>query len=252
MIIGIKNDYFVAMSITYQGNFEFPNKKFYYCLSNEFYFKEMPDLNDQHKELVNRDTSYFTGDPGKKLNVVGEGEENPEGAGGEEEPKEGEGGEGEESEDNRSEEPEIQVPPKDLTELDRLKYVTLAIENDCQIAPVGAFKMTAQHQVRRNEAFKGLDSTNSTNLDSYLHFRNVQTDEKKALLEEPSAPFNPNFLESISADEPKGCWNFQHDLSKKTVLGRSLMWPGYHFYHCHGKKKFGSVYIGDGLKNLEL
>lgn len=96
-----------------------------------------------------------------------------------------------------------------MTELDRLKYVTLAIENDCHIAPVGAFKMTAQHQVRRNEAFKGLTSASSTRLDSYLHFRNVQTEEKKILLDEPSAPFNPHFLEPISADEPKGCWNFQ-------------------------------------------
>jgi len=209
----------------------------------------MPDLNDQHKELVNRDTSYFLGDPAKKLNAVAEGEgEGEEPAAAEEEGKEGE----EAEEDDKSEEEEIKVPPKDLTEVDRLKYVVLAIENDCQIAPVGAYKMTAQHQVRRNEAFKGLDSSASTDLNSYLHFRNVQTDEKKALLDEPSAPFNSNFLESISGDEPKGCWNFQHDLSKKTVLGRSLIWPGYHFYHCHGKKKFGSVYIGDGLKNLEL
>ena len=45
-LVGIKNDYYVAMSITYQNVFEFPNKKFYYAMSNEFYFKEMPDLND--------------------------------------------------------------------------------------------------------------------------------------------------------------------------------------------------------------
>ena len=78
-----------------------------------------------------------------------------------------------------------------------MKYVTLAIENDCQIAPLGAFKMTSQHQVRRNEAFKGLTQENSLWLENYLHFRNVQTEIKKELLDEPSAPFNPNFLESI-------------------------------------------------------
>ena len=54
-------------------------------------------------------------------------------------------------------EEDVKVPPKELTEIDRLKYVVLAIENDCQIAPLGAFKMTSQHQVRRNEAFKGVD-----------------------------------------------------------------------------------------------
>lgn len=117
------------MSITYQGYFEFPHKKFYYALSNDFYFKEMPDLNDQHKELINRDTSYFLGDPARKLKAVTEGEGDGEG---EAQPAEGEGEEAQEpEEDDKSEEEEIKVPPKDLTELDRLKYVVLAIENDC-------------------------------------------------------------------------------------------------------------------------
>ena len=45
-VTGIKNDYYIAMGITYQGHFEFPHKKFYYCMSNDFNFREMPDLND--------------------------------------------------------------------------------------------------------------------------------------------------------------------------------------------------------------
>lgn len=57
-----------------------------------------------------------------------------------------------------SEEEEIKIPPKDLTgntsypsclntliELDRLVYVVHAIENDCNIAPIGAFKLTPTH-----------------------------------------------------------------------------------------------------------
>lgn len=74
----------------------------------------------------------------------------------------------------------MKVPPKELTESDRLAYVVYAIENDCQIAPLGAFKMTSQHQVRRNEAFKGLCVTDSLNLNNYVHFRNVQDEQKKA------------------------------------------------------------------------
>ncbi len=42
-----------------------------------------------------------------------------------------------------SEKPEVEIPPRDLIELDRLKYVVSAIENDCQIAQCGAFKMNA-------------------------------------------------------------------------------------------------------------
>lgn len=112
--------------------------------------------------------------------------------------------------------------------------------------------MTSTHQVRRNEAFKGFSEAESTSLKNYVHFRNVQDPTKKRELDLPSAPFNAEFLENISGDKPTGCWNFQHDMKKETVLGRSLMWPGFHFYHLLGLNKFGSVYIGDGLKNLEL
>jgi len=76
--------------------------------------------------------------------------------------------------------------------------------------------------------------------------------EKKRQLDEASSPFNPAFLESINKDLPIGCWNFQHDLEKKTVLGRSLLWQGFHFYHLHNQSRFGCVYIGEGLKNMEL
>ena len=117
-----------------------------------------------------------------------------------------------------SEEEEIKIPPKDLTgnlltihpnpnlELDRLVYVVYAIENDCAVSPVGAFKLTPTHQVRRNEAFKGLDHENATQFANYLHFRNVQNEQYKEQLDQPSAPFNAKFLEPITEDLPKGLW----------------------------------------------
>ena len=75
-----------------------------------------------------------------------------------------------------------------------------AIENDCQICPVGAYKMTPEHQVRRNEAFKGLSCEDAIRLDSYMHFRNVQSAEMHAALDLPTASFNDRFLECISKD----------------------------------------------------
>lgn len=68
------------------------------------------------------------------------------------------------------------------------------------MCPVGAFKMTPEHQVRRNEAFCGLSSEDALRLDSYLHFRNVQDPQKKKALDEPAAPFNARFLESAEQD----------------------------------------------------
>lgn len=46
--------------------------------------------------------------------------------------------------------------PRNYTEVDRLQTVVYAIEHDCHIVPKGSFKMTAQHEIRKNNAFKGL------------------------------------------------------------------------------------------------
>lgn len=45
-ITGVNKDYYVAVAITYEGCFEFPHKRFYWCLSDDFTFRETPDLND--------------------------------------------------------------------------------------------------------------------------------------------------------------------------------------------------------------
>jgi radial spoke head protein 9 len=136
--------------------------------------------------------------------------------------------------------------------LDRLTTVVHAIENDCQICPIGSFKMTPEHQVRRNEAFRGLDRAEGMRLENYLHFRNVQDEAKRAELDLPTAPFNERFLESASEDQPRGSWSLQPDERRESVMVRSLQWPGYQFFHKLSSNRFGAVYIGDGLKNLEI
>ena len=130
-ITGIKHDYYIAMTITYQGQFEFPYKKFYWCLSNDFSFREMPDLNDQHKEFIDQDSTFFLGEPNRRIKQQTEGEENAEEQQQEEPAEDGEDGDKKELDSNISEQEEIKVPHKELTEIDRLKYVVLAIENDC-------------------------------------------------------------------------------------------------------------------------
>lgn len=191
-IEGIKQDYFIAMGLTFRNMYEFPVKTFFWALGGEFIFREMPDLTEQHDALIDEDTSYFQGTPNQ---IVAKSKEDGEGEEGQEENKSAAGSEengqaqAAKNSDDSSEE-EVKVPTRPLTELDRLTTVVHAIENDCQICPVGAFKMTPEHQVRRNEAFRGLNSEDGMRLENYLHFRNVQDAAKRADLDLPTAPFN--------------------------------------------------------------
>ena len=66
-INGMKNDYYIAMAMVYTNMYEFPVKTFYWALSNEFVFKEMPQITTQHDSIIDADVAYFMGEPEKLL-----------------------------------------------------------------------------------------------------------------------------------------------------------------------------------------
>ena len=73
----------------------------------------------------------------------------------------------------------LEIPEKGVSELDRLAYVVNAIDQDCQVVPMGSFKFTPNKEVRRNEAFWGLSPEDAFNPEYYCHFRKVQNREKR-------------------------------------------------------------------------
>lgn len=84
---------------------------------------------------------------------------------------EGEEKKPEKAEDADSDEEDVvKIEPKNYLEEDRLAYTVQAIENDCQLVPVGAFRMIPAHEVRYNDQFQGLSPKNFS-LNSFVHFR---------------------------------------------------------------------------------
>lgn len=65
----------------------------------------------------------------------------------------------------------IILPPKHLTELDRVSYLVNSIERDCQVVPKGSYKYTPLHKIIKNEAFKGIPSYYVFSLDYWSHLR---------------------------------------------------------------------------------
>lgn len=72
-----------------------------------------------------------------------------------------------------------------------------------------------------------------------------------ALLED-DAVFHADFLDEVATDAPTGCWSIQKDCTGQTAVIRHNVWPGFTAYHTACSNNFGSVYVGDGLKNLEI
>ena len=128
----------------------------------------------------------------------------------------------------------------------------MAVENDCQITPHGAYRLTEEHEVERNVAFRGLGSDKVFKLTNYSHFRNVQDSDKKAALLEDDAVFQTDFLDEVSTDVPMGMWSIQKDVTGMCAIIRNNVWAGFTAYHKSCSEEFGGVYVGDGLKNLDL
>lgn len=151
---GIKNDYYICIGVLYSNQYEFPTKRFFWASSTDFSFKPFKAMNNQHFDEFDKLTSLFSGDP-NKIYIKVEPERQPgdqdDDAKPQDAPKEKDPLASTEEED-----PNASFVPRNLTEVDRLQITIYAIENDCRIMPKGAVKLTDQHEVRVNNAFRGL------------------------------------------------------------------------------------------------
>lgn len=242
------------MGVTYTDKYEFPEKRFYWALSSNFHFMPFPAKNEQHKDVFDTLTGMYDGNPQNVLVKVEEDVPEPI--------------EGEEFVQNEEEikQPEVEDPlassveddplvnfvKVNLKEIDRLLYTVLAIENDCQIIPLGALRLTENHEVARNCAFKGLTEAEAFDLKNYQHFRNVQSKAKSMALLHDDSVFSHDFLDHLNDDKPCGAWSVQKDSTGRSAIIRNHSWFGFTAYHKSKSNVYGSVYIGEGLRNSEL
>ena len=61
-IQGVKLDYYIAIGLHFKGKFEFPSKKFYWAKNDQFEFEELPEMNLEYQNDVDRFRNLFTGD----------------------------------------------------------------------------------------------------------------------------------------------------------------------------------------------
>ncbi len=74
------------------------------------------------------------------------------------------------------------VKTKNFTELDRLSLIVNQIEHDCQVVPLGAYKMIPTHEIVHNPNFRGLKIEQSKSLDCYVHLRAPEIGDKKLIV----------------------------------------------------------------------
>lgn len=151
-ISGVQNDYFIAYGTNYMGRKEFPCRQFYWCTSSNWTFSKLPCALKNLDNIFNQVQTYFIGEFDRTII------------------------------DNKgfsefvhlSKDQAECLPARGITELDRLSFVVSQIDNNCLIVPKGSFKYIPLGEIRRNEAFKGLNVQDAFELKNYVHLRPVQ------------------------------------------------------------------------------
>ena len=232
-IIGAEKDYYIAKALYYKGFKNFPKKKYFFCSSNNFIFSELPEIQPHHFDEFYKFNTYFIGNPDLILEKF-------------------------DSSQNKNTNEVIgdtfkpQLKKKNMTETDRLSFVVRTIDHDTSIVPLGAYKMLPISEIRRNDLFEGLSSDDLDKKEKYLHLRPVENQEKKDKIDMGKAVLDFDFLDSIVEDPIKDCWSVHVDNMKTICTLRNLVWPGYFAYHKANTNEFGGVYIGHGIKNVDI
>ena len=232
-IIGAEKDYYIARAFYYKGYKNFPKKKYFFCSSNNFIFSELSEIQPHHFDEFYKFNTYFIGNPDLILEKF-------------------------DSSQNKNTNEVIgdtfkpQLKKKNMTETDRLSFVGRTIDHDTSIVSVGAYKMLPISEIRRNDLFEGLSSDDLDKKEKYLHLRPVENQEKKDKIDMGKAVLDFDFLDSIVEDPIKDCWSVHVDNMKTICTLRNLVWPGYFAYHKANTNEFGGVYIGHGIKNVDI
>eukprot|EP00051_Salpingoeca_urceolata_P017615 m.242208 g.242208 ORF g.242208 m.242208 type:complete len:293 (+) comp19006_c6_seq1:298-1176(+) len=139
-----------------------------------------------------------------------------------------------------------------VSEDKRLASVVATMTNEVAVVPFGAFRKTAAGTIEANGAFGGVASEFAGNLDSYAHQRHGD-EASTNLTDKAQMDKSIHFLKSIADDVPtNGSWALLQVRGGEVVLGRSLLWPGFAFYHVPATPQYGFVYVGTGTRNVDL
>jgi len=195
--------------------------------------QQVPDMTEEYNTLAAGLRGRFTGNPAK---LLGPGAEEGEEEG-------GEGGEGGE---------EGGAPKKvRFSEAHRLAHAVASIEGECGLVPVGAFVATPTHHIVADPLFAGLSATDAADLSHYLHFRSPTHPVRAHALVKAAAVGAADFMDPASEDTPASvAWALRVDAARGQGAIRSLLWPGYFFWHDIETPRFGGGYFCDGQRNV--
>ncbi|CAG5928155.1 unnamed protein product [Menidia menidia] len=222
-ILGIKGEYFIAQG---RGEDEMKDRKNLYSFNCVDWLLLPPATDSLIEEVAKAAKGRFMGDPSYvyEQTVQSEGER----------------------------EAGAQEAVSKVSEENRLAVTVHLIDEEVSVVPRGAFIKNPHGLVQINRSFGGLSDSEARKLNNFMHFTEPKNVKRKPIPEMGESTPAIDFLEVLSDDIPKGSWSLQFECASKVCVLRSLLWLGLTFYHVPMTPLHGYVYIGDGMKNIDL
>ncbi|XP_046878309.1 radial spoke head protein 9 homolog isoform X1 [Hypomesus transpacificus] len=226
-ILGIKGDYFIAQGVK---DDEMRDKNTLYSFNCIDWHLLPPTTEDMLAEVSAAAKGRFVGDPSHEYEHT-------------ETRRQGEG------DDAVEEEVSVRIKVKEEV---RLAATVHTIDTEVSVVPRGAFIRSPHGLVQTNRSFEGLSFSEAEKLRNFLHFTEPRSLKQKSILETAEMDPSIDFLNPLSNDVPKGSWSLHFERGSSVCVVRSLLWLGLTGYHVPNTPQHGYIYMGDGLKNMDL
>jgi radial spoke head protein 9 len=203
-ILGVQKDYFIAQC----WNDDIFGRKYFYS-TDTITWLQLPEITEDELKDISEIYSRFIGDPSYEYQLQSQIPQNNQQI---------------LEEDNLQEK-------EPINEEKRLSGVIKMINYDVEIVPRGAFYQDKLKKIHYNDKFHGLNGKEMIELSSYFHFRSgfkltLDTIEDRIDIDQ-----SIDIFENIEKDKPDGIWSLQIEHGGSTITLKSLLWPGYFFFH---------------------
>lgn len=234
-ISGSAKDYLIAVGTRTNESI---NKVFYFSSDEGLSFAKLPSVDDFIREKSRNVRGFFTGNSSflyKDPNAVNGGED-------EEEEEDGE----------EAEEKPVDPSKRKLNELERLSFTVESIDSDTCVIPRGAYFLSPTGNIKKNNAFEGLNFAQAGEIKNYLLFRDPSSIATINQIRKVGVSNNFDFLDAVTESHPAGAFTIHLDNSGTQTSARSLVWPGYEFKLEVNSGTYGGAYFGTGQKNVDV
>lgn len=260
MLYGEKCDYYICYGITKDY---MKGRIYFYSLNREEWVilpKPIPEL--ESKVLIC--TSLLSGDPSYQTEVYDDEPKDESKDDIEEEPTHdideaafnildipGEMGTKFDEEETSEKDPN-EVNENMLKEEDRLSSMVKLITEECAVVPRGAFIKQLNGKVIKDDRYRGLEPEEALEFRSYFHLRQPRSKYNENLIRRTDSDFAIDIFDTIDDDVPnRKTWTIRNTDDDMVII-KNLTWPGMTFYHKVNTDIFGYIYVGYGMRNMDL